>query len=328
VNHRNLLLLVCISAVAGIAFTPNVVSAGDGLAPAGEPLSSPNANVGIDERIGAQLPLDLELRDEGDRPITLRQCIDGKPTILVPMYYRCPLLCNQVLQFLVETLREMPQDFSVGGKFNVVAISFDPKEHGELAAPKRKVVLEEYGRQGNDNSWRFLTGGLEKKTSENAIRELMQTVGYRYEFDKSFKEYNHPTGIVIVSPQGKITRYFMGIRYSGDFEVPGGKTTLRLSLIEAADGKGGSLIDNIYLRCYTFDHVKKGYSLNVLRAVQIGGIITLLAIGICLTVAFWRERRHRESRLPVNIAENLSEQQRGEFPPARPNNDGPPSGGN
>jgi protein SCO1/2 len=308
-------------AALGVVLTPMPINAADGLAPAGErPPSQQQGVIGIDENIGAQLPLDLTLRDEEEQPITLRQCIDGKPTILIPMYYRCPMLCNLVLQELVETLRAMPQDFSAGGKFNVVAISFDPKEHWDLAAGKKSVVIEKYGREGAEKGWRFLTG------SKEAVTELMTTIGYRFEFDKSFKEYNHPTGILIVSPEGKITRYFMGIRYSGDFEIPGGKTTLRLSLIEAADGKGGSLLDNIYLSCYRFDHLKKGYSLNVLRAVQIGGILTLLAMGLCLSIAFLREWRGGRLSRTISEGQPLTESGNSSVPPKT--NDGHPSGGN
>lgn len=291
-----------------LAAMPSNLQADDGLAPGADSPPAQKGVAGIDEKIGAQLPLDLQLRDEGERPITLRECIDGKPTILVPMYYRCPMLCNLVLRGLVETLREMPQDFSAGGKFNVVAVSFDWKEHGDLATDKKKVVIQEYGRPNADQGWRFLTG------SKEAVAELMSIIGYRYEFDKSFKEYNHPSGIIVLTPEGKTARYFYGITYNGEFQVPGGKTTLRLSLIEAADGKGGSMLDRLTMLCYRFEHMK-GYSLNVLRAVQIGGIVTVLAVGIFVSLAFIRERRGRAKLMPLDIAQQQ-------------NNDGLPSGGN
>jgi protein SCO1/2 len=308
-----LLSLVCIVA------TPAPVEAGDGLAPDGDSPQVQKGAAGIDEKIGAQLPLDLQLRDEDEKPKTLRQCIDGKPTILVPMYYRCPMLCNLVLRGLVETLREMPQDFSAGGKFNVVAVSFDPKEHGDLATDKKKVVMQEYGREGAEKGWRFLTG------SKEAVAELMSTIGYRYEFDKSFKEYNHPSGIIVLTPEGKTARYFYGITYNGEFEVPGGKTTLRLSLIEAADGKGGSMLDKLTLLCYRFEHMK-GYSLNVLRAVQIGGILTLLIVVFFVSRAFLRERRHRGELSPAGFDDHGNLQAAGSNA-LQQTNDGLPSGG-
>jgi protein SCO1 len=315
---RTLAILVWVAATAGVFLTPSAVGASDGLAPEGDlPRSRQNVS-GIDEKLGAQLPLDLVLRDEEEKPITLRECIDGKPTILVPMYYRCPMLCNLVLKSLVETLRAMPQDFSAGGKFNVVAVSFDPKEHADLGTAKKSVVLKEYGREGAGLGWRFLTG------SKEAIPELMTTIGYRYEFDKSFKEYNHPSGIIILTPEGKIARYFYGITYDGEFRVPGGTTTLRLSLIEAADGKGGSMLDKLTLLCYRFEHMK-GYSLSVLRAVQAGGILTLLVVGTCLFIAFRREWRGRDGLSRVRL-DSHREAQAGGSPAPQQTND-VPSGG-
>ncbi len=304
----------------GVVLVPSsVIKAGDGLAPAGDFPQAQKGAAGIDEQIGVQLPLDLQLRDENEKSITLRECIAGKPTILVPMYYRCPMLCNMVLKGLVDTLREMPQDFSAGGKFNVVALSFDPKEHGDLATAKKSVVIEQYGRVGAEQGWRFLTG------SKEAVAELMKLIGYRYEFDKSFKEYNHPSGIIVLTPEGKTARYFYGISYNGEFEVPGGKTTLRLSLVEAADGKGGSMLDRLTLLCYRFEHMK-GYSLNVLRAVQIGGVITLLLVTFFVSRTFIRERRGRGDLAPIGM--NGQRDTLAVGPSAsRQNNDGFPSGG-
>ena len=200
---RTVALFVWAIAAVGVAVVPGSVQAGDGLVPESDIQRKRQDVSGIDEKLGAQLPLETDFRDEDERPITLRQCIDGKPTILVPMYYRCPMLCNLVLKELVETLRELPQDFSAGGKFNVVAVSFDPKEHCDNARAKKSVVIQEYGRQGAEKGWRFLTG------SKEAVTELMTTIGYRYEFDKSFKEYNHPSGIIIVTPDGKLAPLFL-----------------------------------------------------------------------------------------------------------------------
>jgi protein SCO1/2 len=257
---------------------------------------SARPEAGITEEIGAQIPLDLNLRDEHDHPITFGEAMNGKPTILVPVYYRCPMLCTEILNELVQALREMPPDFTAGKQFSVITVSMDPKEHGDLARPKKKAYLEEYGREGAENGWRFLTGDINEKVARQRLETLLGTVGYRFEFDKMLKEYNHPSGIIILSPQGKVTRYFHGLTYRGDkFRVngpdvkgPDGKftkptTSLRLSLVEAADGKGGSLLDQITLLCYRYDRLHQGYSLNVLRAVQIAGVITLLLVaGVAL----------------------------------------------
>ena len=263
-------------------------------------IASPRTEAGIDEKIGIQLPLETQLRDEHDKPITLRECINGKPTILVPMYYRCPMNCNRVVQNLVLALRDIardPHQYTVGNQFNVICFSFDPKEHSQEAARYKEATVGEYGRPGAENGWRFLTGNKE------AVAEVMQAIGFRAEFDKAYKEYNHPNGIIVLSPEGKTTRYFYGFEYGGEIELSGAKvkqadgtekvptTTLRLSLIEAAGGKGGSVRDKLVLLCYRFDHLNKGYSVNVLRVVQIGGILTLLLVGTGVGLALLRERR-------------------------------------
>lgn len=266
---------------------------------------------GITEQIGAQVPLDLTFRDENDQPIAFGDAMGGKPTILVPVYYRCPMLCTRVLNGLLDALRAMPADFSAGGRFNVVTVSMDPKEHGDLARRKKDVYLNGdpktgqagYGRPGAEAGWRFLTGDINEKVASQQIATLLDAVGYRFEFDKMLKEYNHPSGIVILSPQGKVTRYFYGIGYDQEYELADGPpvtkdgkitrptTTLRLSLIEAADGKGGSLLDKLTMLCYRYDSLHQGYALNVLRAVQLGGIVTLLVVGTGVFLAFRRDWR-------------------------------------
>jgi protein SCO1/2 len=269
-----------------LAVSTSVSAGPDGLVPASNvPAERPESR--IEEKIGAQVPLDTVFRDENDQPITLRECIAGKPTILVPMYYRCPILCNRILAGLVETLREMPHepDRTVGVKFNIVCVSIDPKEFGGLATAKKQAALQEYGREVANNGWRFLT------SSKEAIAELTSAVGYIYEFDRAYKEYNHPSGIIILTPEGKVARYFYGIAYDRTFETAdGGTTTLWLSLVEASNGKMGSLKDRLILLCYRFDHIN-GYSLNVLRAVQIGGILTLFLLAAGVFIALRRERR-------------------------------------
>lgn len=289
------------AAVAGIA----VLLATPGRAPADQtgvvtaapqPQNDPNRDaVRIEQRLGNQVPIDVVLRDESERPITLREAMQGKVTILVPVYYRCPVLCTRVLNGLLDGLRAMPDSFTVGDKFNVVTVSMDPKEHADLASAKKAAYLAEYGREGAESGWRFLTGKKE------AVAELLDSVGYHYEFDKAFKEYNHPSGIVILTPEGKISRYFLGIGYDDHDpqapKSPDGKPiaptwkTLKLSLVEASDGKIGSLADNLMLICYRFDHLSQGYSLRVMRVVQLGGVVTMLAVGFFVVRSVRRERR-------------------------------------
>jgi protein SCO1/2 len=249
-----------------------------------------NPDVGIDDKVGQQVPLDLVFRDENGSPITLGDCVGGKPTILVLAYYRCPMNCTDVLNGLVDALRVMPSDFSAGGAFNIVTVSFDPKEQPDLARLKKQSYLETYGRPGAENGWRFLTGAKE------SIARLTDAVGFRYFYDKVYKEYEHPTGVMVLTPEGKIARYFYGINYGGEYRVPGGTTTLRLTIVEASDGKVGSLLDKLILTCYRFDHLESKYSLNILLAVRAGGILTVLLLGAAVTCFVVRERRRNLAR--------------------------------
>ncbi len=294
--------IVAVLALSVIATTPMQALAANqsGLVEAAPVIPQGNPVVGIDQKLGAQVPLDLVFRDESERPITLREAMQGKVTILVPVYFRCPMLCTRVLNGLVDGLSAMPNDFSVGGPFNIITVSMDPKEHADLGTAKKTAYLQAYGRLGAEQGWRFLTGKKE------AVGALLDSVGYRYEFDKAFKEYNHPSGIIILTPEGKVSRYFLGIGYDdvddptdpniprdpeGKRIAPPTWNTLKLSLVEASGGKIGSLADQLMLVCYRFDHLSQGFSLNVMRVVQAGGIITLLAVGTGLTIAFRRDRR-------------------------------------
>jgi protein SCO1/2 len=253
----------------------------------GEGQASTNPDIGIDEKVGTHLPMDLVFRNEAGQEVTLGECVNGKPTILVLAYYRCPMNCTDVLNGLVDALRQFPPGFDVGNQFNVVVVSFDPKETPGLAADKKKAYLADYGRPGAEKGWFFLTGQREP------IRRLTEAVGFRYIFDKVFKEYDHPSGVTVVTPAGTIARYFYGIRYNGEYRVPGGTTTLRLSLVEASEGKVGSLLDRLILRCYRFDGTSHKYTPDVMLAVRAAGGLTVL--GLLATVGFYRVRERRRA---------------------------------
>lgn len=299
---RTVLSLFLLFALAGSA------AADYGAAP--KPVGSrrtDNPDVGIDEKIGNQVPLDLTFRDESGNDITLGDCVGGKPTVLVLAYYRCPMNCTDVLNGLVDAMKAMPNDFSVGGAFNVVTVSFDPKEQPGLAKLKRQNYLQEYGRPGAENGWHFLTGHA------GPIKQLTSAVGFKYVYDKVYKEYDHPTGVIVLTPAGKVARYFYGHSYSGEYRVPGGTTTLRLSLVEASGGKVGSLLDKLILRCYRFDHLERKYSLNILLVVRTAAVLTVLALAGGVTYFVRRERRRKPapdqpaSRRPDELARSASE---------------------
>lgn len=279
-TRRTLLAL----AVALAAASPAAAQQAPVVQP-GEGRAVPNPDVRIDEQVGAQLPMDLLFRNERNEEVTLGECVNGKPTILVLAYYRCPMNCSDVLGGLVDALRAFPPGFDAGNQFNVVVVSFDPKETPGQAADKKKFYVAEYGRPGAENGWFFLTGRREP------IARLTDAVGFRYAFDKAFKEYDHPSGLTVLTPEGKVARYFYGITYGGNYRVPGGTTTLRLSLVEAGEGKVGSLLDKLILRCYRFDFQKHKYTPDVMLAVRVGGVLTV--VGLLAAVGFFRVRERR-----------------------------------
>lgn len=295
---------LALAALAALAAPPAAHAGPDGVVPKHDQPNRFPTKAGIEEKIGGQAPMQVVLRDEAEKPVTLAQAMNGKPTILVPVYYRCPMLCTKVLNGLLEATRAMPQSFSAGEQYTIVAVSMDPFEHSDLAQKKKKAYLEGdpatgepgYGRPGGEQGWRFLTG------TKESVAELLDAVGYKYEFDKMLKEYNHPSALVILTPEGKVSRYFYGIGFDGEFELDGpaeernGKvtrptTTLRLSLIEANDGKGGSLLDKLTLLCYRYDQLHQGYAFKVMTAVRVGGALTLVAVVGLVAGLVRRERR-------------------------------------
>jgi len=293
-------LIVLLFVVAVAAPAP----AGDGLAPKpGEPRRLANPDVRIDEKLDAQVPLDLVFRDEMGQEVTLGDCINGKPTILVLAYFRCPMNCTDVLNGLTDAMKQMPMNFSIGGAFNVLTVSFDEREQPGLAREKKKSYLQEYGRPGAENGWRFLTGRKEP------IRKLTDAVGFRFVYDKVYKEYDHLSGVIVLRPDGRVFRYFYGISYGDEKEIKYqttegfkiGKTTLKLSLVEASDGQIGSLLDRLALRCYRFDHLQRDYkAANILMVVRMGGVLTVLLL--CAGVALYvRNERRKNGASPAGM---------------------------
>jgi protein SCO1/2 len=274
----------------------------------GERARIANPNVRIDEKLDEHVPLDLVFRGEDGQDVMLGDCIGGKPTILVLAYYRCPMNCTDVLNGLTDALRAMPQDFSVGREFNVLTVSFDEREQPALAKEKRQWYLKEYGRPGAEAGWRFLTGKKEP------IRKLTDAVGFRFVYDKVYKEYDHLSGIIVLRPDGRVFRYFYGINYADEKEIKYqttesfkiGKTTLKLSLVEASDGQVGTLMDKLALRCYRFDHLEGDYRAgSILMAVRIAGVATVL--GLCFGVGYFVRRERRKPATPPAVTDGSAE---------------------
>jgi protein SCO1/2 len=232
-------------------------------------------DVGIDQRLNEQIPLDLVFRDEAGRTVRLGDYFDEKPVILVLAYYRCPMLCNQVLNGLVDSLRGIP--FDMGGQFRVVTVSFDAREQPAQAAAKKANYVASYGRPGTEGGWHFLTG------EQESIDRLTWAVGFRYAYDPKQDQFAHASGIMVLTPKGKIARYFYGIQYPS--------RDLRLGLVEASEEKIGSPVDQVLLLCYHYDPATGKYTLAVMGLVRLCGALTLVVLGTFLGRSWYRDWR-------------------------------------
>jgi protein SCO1 len=231
--------------------------------------------VGVDQRLDAQVPLDLPFRDETGKMVRLGDYFGRRPVVLSLVYYNCPMLCTMVLNGLLNSLREIK--FDIGDQFDVVTVSFDPRDKPEIAEAKRRVYTGLYARPGAAAGWHFLTG------DEDSIQRLTQAVGFRYTYDSSTGQFNHATAIMVLTPDGRISRYFYGITY-----VP---RDLRLGLVEASKRRIGSPVDTVLLFCSQYNPTTGKYGLVISRALQLAGLITVLALGTLVFILFRNERQ-------------------------------------
>ncbi|MFN0152633.1 MAG: SCO family protein [bacterium] len=240
-------------------------------------------DVGIDQRLGESIPLDLHFRDESGDDVRIGDYFaNGKPVILSLVYYECPMLCTQVLNGLASALEVVTMD--AGKEFTVLTVSFNPRETHELAAAKKKNYLERYSRPGAEDGWHFLTG------DSASIAALTSAAGFRYSWDPEISQYAHASGVTVITPRGVIARYFFGIEYS--------PRDLRLSLIEASENKIGTPVDHLLLYCYQYDPVTGKYGAVALNMVRAGGVATLACLGVFLFVSLRADRRRaRAARL-------------------------------
>jgi len=226
--------------------------------------------VGIDQKLNDSIPLDLAFRDEHGNRVELGEYFGSKPVILTLVYYSCPMLCTQVLNGLNRSLKEIPME--MGRDFRVVTVSIDPTERPILAEAKQAMYAGMYGRPGAAEGWHFLTG------SEREIKQLANAVGFRYAYDPDSKQFAHASVIMILTPEGKISRYLYGIQYP--------QRDLRLGLVEASNGKIGSPVDQILLFCYHYDPHTGKYGLLISRIIQLSGLLTVLIGAVFLIFLF------------------------------------------
>ena len=230
--------------------------------------------VGIDQKLNSPIPLDLAFRDERGNPVRLSDYFArGKPVVLSLVYYNCPMLCTQVLNGLVRNLKQ--QTLDAGKEFEVLTLSIDPTEKPALASAKHDLYTGIYARPGGAEGWHFLTG------DETQIKQLADAVGFRYAYDAESKQFAHASAIVILTPEGKISRYFYGIQYPA--------RDMRLGIVEASEGKIGSPIDQVLLFCYHYDPSTGKYGLLISRVIKAAGLATILAIGALIFVLGRRE---------------------------------------
>jgi protein SCO1/2 len=229
----------------------------------------------IDQKLNNPLPLDLTFRDETGKTVQLKDYFGKKPAVLALVYYRCPMLCTMTLNSMSASFK--PLKLRMGKDFDVITVSFDPRETSQLAAAKKRAYVKEYGRAGAEEGWHFLTG------DEQSIKTLADSVGFNFFYDPKTDQFGHASAIMLLTPDGRISRYFQGIEYSSN--------DLRLGLIEASGGKIGTKTDQLLLLCYQYDPTTGRYGLAIMRAVRIGGIVTVTGLAGFIYFSIRRERR-------------------------------------
>jgi protein SCO1/2 len=234
--------------------------------------------VGFDQKLNAQVPLDLVFRDESGRSVQLASYFGRRPVVLSLVYYECPMLCTLALNGQLRLYRGL--DFNAGDQFEVVTVSINPRETPVLAAAKKASYLSRYRRPGADRGWHFLTG------AEPAIRSLADAVGFRYEYDPISGQYAHTTGLMVLTPEGRIAAYQYGVEYS--------PADLRLAVIGASEGKVGTPVEQVLLYCFHYDPATGKYSLAIMKLVRAGAIATFAALFAFIVIA----SRRRRVRLP------------------------------
>jgi protein SCO1/2 len=239
--------------------------------------------IGFDQNLDRQVPLDIPFTDEHGQMVRLGDYFGTRPVVLAFVYYSCPLLCTQVLNALASALDVL--SLQPGADFDVVTISFDPREKPAVAAAKKDQSLRRYQRPGAAGAWHFLTG------EQPAIARATEAAGFRFVWDDGLKQFAHPTGIIVLTPGGRVARYLFGIEY--------GPRDLRLAIVEASAGRVGSPADSFLLYCYHYDPMTGRYGLVIMRTIRLAGAATVLALAMFIGLMLRREHlaraRHQAS---------------------------------
>ncbi len=231
--------------------------------------------VKFDQKLDAQLPLDATFKDDTGKTVRLGDYFGERPVVLAFVYYECPMLCNQILNGLVSGVGVLDQ--TVGTDFDVVAISFDARETPTQAAAKKATYLDRYQRPGSERGWHFLTG------DEATIKRVTDTAGFQFAWDAASQQFAHASGIVVTTPEGKLSRYLFGIEYP--------PRDLKFALMESSAGKIGSVVDQVLLYCYHYEPATGSYSLVAMNAVRMGGVVTMVALLGFVAISLRRDNR-------------------------------------
>lgn len=234
-------------------------------------------NVAIEQHLNEQLPLDVTFRDETGKTVKLGDYFGKEPVVLSFVYYKCPLLCGEVMAGMASALRVL--SFQMGKDYQVVTVSFNPNETPEIATAAKAQYVQRYGKPGAAEGWHFLTG------QQASIDKLTKAAGFDYEYDPKSGQYAHATGIMIVTPQGKIAQYYYGVEYP--------PKDLRLGLIQASQGKIGNLVDQVLLYCYHYDPDTGKYGAIISRVLQLAGAATILVLGGFVIIMFRLGSKHQ-----------------------------------
>jgi protein SCO1 len=253
----------------------------DNVGPTSATMPAALQNVGFEPPLNGQMPLDLHFRDETGRDVQFREFFGLKPVVLAFVYYNCPMLCDQIQMGVVGTLRML--SFNPGRDYQVVFVSFDARETPEMAAAKKKTALTHFRRPETVSGWHFLTG------SKESIEAATRAANFRFRFDAKSNLFAHASGVLVLTPDGRISRYFYGVEYPG--------RDMRLGLVDASAGKIGSPIDHVLLFCYHYDPSSATYSASILKLVRLGGILTILCIVGGIFIFRRREIRSGRTKL-------------------------------
>ena len=283
-NLRYLAALACVSVLSVIPIEVHAQMAGTpapgyrrepGMAASVVP--RPLREIGFDQRLDERIPLDVEFRDDQGQTVPIGKYFGRKPVVLAFVYYDCPMLCTMIMSSITSTLGVLSLD--AGKDFELVMVSFDPREKPELAARKKAEYLHRYDRPAAADGWHFLTG------DPPSIERLTKAAGFRYTWDEETQQFAHPAGIVVLTPDGRLARYLFGLEY--------GPRDLRLALVEASEGRIGTAVDAALLYCYHYDPMTGRYGLVVMRVLRIAGGATVLALAAFVFVMLRRERSQR-----------------------------------